>query len=93
MKILTKYELSSPTGYYSGSFLLFRLVLLYTSSYNWCRVWAISHPLSRICTLCAQSRDPGSDNMYRIFNVYGICVAEPPELFWLKCASHRCPAD
>jgi hypothetical protein len=61
MKILTKYELSSPTGYYSGSFLLFRLVLLYTSSYNWCRVWAISHPLSRICTLCAQSRGSGND--------------------------------
>jgi hypothetical protein len=45
MKILARYEFRSLPEYYSGSFLLFRLVLLCTSSYNW---WSMGHILSLI---------------------------------------------
>jgi hypothetical protein len=49
--------------YYSGSFILFQLVLLLLelfyfsmSSYDWCRVWAKFHPLS--CKMYAMCTVP-----------------------------------
>jgi hypothetical protein len=73
-RVTWKSYLDTSSGvlpeYFPDSFLLFRLVLLGTSSYNWCRVWAMSHPYHRICTPCAQYRGPGSDNIFIFASKY-----------------------